>query len=272
MRQEWNAIYASYRSKSLMSGMVIGVDQHILDVTDKKTRLVEKRELNSLIVVNYRIKILIPETELWIPGDERPAFAARSMVGSKIEYVILEVDREGECAIASRRMALGAKRHFFSRDKHTVGEKLTCRMLAVGAKLCSVECNGYDMVLTQRDLSYTSIADLRERYHPGQELTCILKYYDAVEGKMEISVKEVNPNPFVNADIRHPVGSRRQAVISGKYAGGVFCTLPDDIIVLCLYCAQHSDIDFCMGDTVILVILYYDYSRELIYGKILSKW
>ena len=71
---------------------------------------------------------------------------------------------------------------------------------------------------------------------------------------------------------RHPVGSRRQAVISGKYAGGVFCTLPDETVCLCLYSTRHSDSDFHVGDTVILAIKKFDYDRSLIYGRILSKW
>jgi ribosomal protein S1 len=160
----------------------------------------------------------------------------------------------------------------FARRGHREGEKLTCNVIAVGAKRCSVELGGYDIQLTQRDLSYTAIPDLRERYRPGQELACVLKSYDADSGKLLISVKDVNPNPFVGADRRHPVGSRRQAVISGKYGGGVFCTLPDDTTCLCHYSAQHSDADFSSGDGVIILIRQYDYGRQLIYGKILAKW
>jgi ribosomal protein S1 len=144
--------------------------------------------------------------------------------------------------------------------------------MAVGAKQCTVECCGFDLRLTQRDLSYTAIADLREKYRPGQELSCLLKSYDRKESKLSVSVKEVNPNPFFGADIRHPIGSRRQAVIGGKYGGGVFCTLPDDTVCLCLYSAGHSDADFRNGDSVIVAIRQYDYARQLIYGRILSKW
>lgn len=42
---------------------------------------------------------------------------------------------------------------------------------------------------------------------------------------MNISVKAATVNPFQGAIMRHPVNSRRQATISGKYGGGVFCTL-----------------------------------------------
>lgn len=68
------------------------------------------------------------------------------------------------------------------------------------------------------------------------------------------------------------IGSRRQAVISGKYGGGVFCTLSDETVCLCHYSTLHSDLDFHVGDTVILAIKQFDYERSLIYGRILSKW
>jgi len=271
-RNEWNAIYASFRAKSIMSGTVIGVDQNTFEVTNRETGEREKRTLYTLVIIGYRVKIIIPETELWMPGEERPPFAARAMAGAKVDFVVMEIDREGECAIASRRLALIEQRRFFARSEHHEGDLLTCRVIMVGAKQCSVECHGYDRLLTQRDLTHMSIPDLRENYRTGQELKCVLKAYDAKAGMLEISVKDTIPNPFEGAELRHPVRSRRQAVISGKYAGGVFCTLTDDTICLCLYSTRHQDADFRIGDGVILVITKYDFPRQLMFGRILSKW
>ena len=173
-RQEWSGIYASFRVKSMLSGTVIGADQKTFDVRNRETGAVETKTLTSLIIIGYRVKVLIPESEMWVPGEERPSHVLRNMVGSRIDYVIMEVDREGECAIGSRRMALASKRHFFgtARSGHSSGETLKCQVLAVGAKRCLVECAGYDISLSQRELSYTAIADLRERYRLGQELSC----------------------------------------------------------------------------------------------------
>ena len=273
-QQEWSSIYASYRSKSILRGAVVGVDETTFELRNRETGEIERKTMTSLIVIDYRVKVLIPETEMWMPGEERPNHVLRSMVGCQIDYVVMEIDREGDCAIASRRTALSAKRHFFttSRVAHSDGDRLKCSILSVGAKRCLVECNGFDVRLSQRDMSYTAIADLREKYRPGQELDCLFKSYSKETNRLIISVKETYPNPFTGADARHPVGSRRKAVISGKYGGGVFCTLPDDTTCLCLYSTRHDDGNFGIGDSVIIVIRQYDYSRQLIYGRILSKW
>lgn len=150
------------------------------------------------------------------------------MCGAEINYTILDIDRGGSVAIGSWRMAVMARRHFFdtAKNDHELGEQLTCRILSVGSKRCLVECGGRDMNLSQKDLTYTATPDLRERYHPGQTLDCILKEYDRQTGQLWISVKETTANLFFSAIKRHPIGSRRQAVISGKYGGAYSARSP----------------------------------------------
>lgn len=50
-RREWNAIYASYRGGSPLSGTVIGVDMFSLNVRSRRSGEVRKRELSCAIVV-----------------------------------------------------------------------------------------------------------------------------------------------------------------------------------------------------------------------------
>ena len=119
--KEWTAIYASYRSRTPLTGTVIGVDTHRLAMTDPVTKHLEHKQILCLVVMEYRVKVIIPQTEIWYdPGTELPDYVIKRMVGAKIDYVITNVDRPEECAIASRRMALGhARNHFFSdrRDR-----------------------------------------------------------------------------------------------------------------------------------------------------------
>ena len=115
------------------------------------------------------------------------------------------------------------------------------------------------------------IPDLREQYHPGDELTCVVKQFDRKAGTLEISVKETVPNPFDEASLRHPVGCRRRATIAGKYAGGVFCNLSDGAVVMCRYSFHYEDSDFKTGDTVMVVIQRYDEGKKQIFGKIVGK-
>ena len=266
-RQEWNSIYASYRGRSALTGKIIGVDPLSISVRNRQT-------MYCAVVVPYRVRIVIPASEMWEDGQERPDFVLQNMVGAVIDFIVIKVDREAGFAIASRRMAARSQRYYFFHRPalHREGARAKCRVLSVGPRRCLVECYGHDINLTQRDLRYTAIPDLRNAYHPGEELDCIVKSYDAGNAALRISVKETESNPFEGAELRHPVGSRRQATIAGKYGGGVFCNLPDGTVCMCSYSYQHEDADFMVGDTVILVVQRYDAEKRQMYGKILSKW
>ncbi len=272
-RQAWNSIYASFRGHSALSGTVIGADPLSMNVRSKETGQVERRTMYCVVVLVYRVPVYIPATEMWM-GEARPDYVLQNMMGSTIDFIITKVDREGGYAIASRRQAARAQRYFFAHrpDLCAEGARVKCRLLAVGPRRCLAECYGHDIDLTQRDLSYTAVADLRTQYHPGDELDCIVKGYDAPRRELLISVKETETNPFEGAEQRHPVGSRRYAVIAGKYGGGVFCNLPDGTVCMCNYSYQHEDSEFQSGDHVTLVVQRFERDKRQMYGKILSKW
>lgn len=176
--------------------------------------------------------------------------------------------------IGSRRLASRSQRYFFAHreDLHRIGSRVKCRMLAVGPRRCLVDCYGHDLDLTQREMRYAAIPDLRDEYHPGMELESVVKVYDSTKDELIISVKETETNPILGAEQRHPVGSRRLAVISGKYGGGVFCNLPDGVVCMCNYSFQHEDSDFMVGENVMLVVQRYNEEKLQMFGKILSKW
>lgn len=104
-RREWNAIYASYRGGSPLSGTVIGVDMFSLNVRSRRTGEVRKRELSCAIVVPYRVRILIPETEMW-SGEGRPGMSLNHIMGATLSFNIIKVDRENGFALASRKSAI----------------------------------------------------------------------------------------------------------------------------------------------------------------------
>ena len=273
-RQEWNSIYASYRGRSALTGTIIGVDPRSIYVWNPQTEKKEKLTMYCAIVVPYRVRIVIPEAEMWEEDDERPDYVLQNMVGAKIDFIIIKVEREAGFAIGSRRLASRSQRYFFAHreDLHSIGARVKCQLMAVGPRRCLAECYGHDIDLTQREISYTAIPDLRNKYHAGVELDCIVKVYDPEKDELVISIKEIETNPFLGAEQRHPVGCRRLAVISGKYGGGVFCNLPDGVVCMCNYSYQHEDADFMVGENVMLVVQRYDDEKLQMFGKIMSKW
>ncbi len=272
-QEEWENIYTSFRSRSALHGIISGKEIISLKVFNEATGSNEIKDILCLTVVQYRVKVLIPETDLWADGQAHPRHIVSHMVSAQIDYVITNIDKAGGCAIASRRKALELRRNRFkfARRGNQPGDRILVNVLIVGPKLMRIECWGHDMLLTPRDLLYASVADFREEYHSGQQLEAVIKEYDAESSKLKISVKEANPNPFDDADIRHPVGSECRAIIGGRYRGGVFCRLPDDVTCMCLYSNVFTEYDCSPGDSVLIRITHYDYANKHVYGRIVLK-
>ena len=272
-RQEWSSIYASFRGHSVMTGKIAGVDPHDFRIRDRRTGEITTRTFYCAVVIPFRIPILIPETELWFRGEERPRNVTRNIGGSTIDFVITQVDRKTNFVLASRRLALASRRYFFSTQPqmNQPGSRLDCRVLTVGNRRLLATCHGYDITLTQRELDYTAIPDLKARFRRDEVLECIVKEYNSRQNHLEISVKETIPNPYDGAEFRHPLGCSRQALISGKYGGGVFCNLTDGVTVMCNYSFQYEDSDFLIGDSVTVVIQRYDSEKKQIFGKIVAR-
>lgn len=272
-QKEWNSIYASWRAGSILTGRVVGVDTTTITLINEETGEPERVAINCLVVISYRVKVLIPEQQVWFDEKTtRPEHVLRSMTGAVIDYVITGIDRESDCCTASRRSAMYVRRKAFTKLAPRVGKKVSVNVLAVGASHLLANCGGYDMTLSQRDLSYGMLGDLRDKYHPGETLTAVLKEYDEGNQTIRVSVKEAEPHPFDGVEIRYPLNCRRASVISGKYKGGVFCKLEENLDCLCTYSMYQCDEDFDIGDQVIVVITQYDYPRKLVYGKIVAKW
>ena len=52
---------------------------------------VERRRIYCTTIIACKVKVLIPETEMWMPGEVRLSHVLRNMSGAEIDYVILAV-------------------------------------------------------------------------------------------------------------------------------------------------------------------------------------
>jgi ribosomal protein S1 len=269
-KAEWNAIYASYRAASVVSGRIVGVDRYRFDVADAGTGEAAMREIPCLIAMARRVRVVIPETEMWL-GDFGKPYMLRSMWGGTVEYVVVHVDRENEFAVASRKRALERLRRA-SRSRELLGETADVRILTVGKGICTATFSGYDVALFQSEISYTVVTDLREALRPGDVRRAVITEWAPDKGSANFSIKAASPHPFDGANARHPLGSLRAATIISKYAGGVFCRLFDGMTdVLCSYGPLHFDGDFHEGDHVEIIINKFNSEKKLIYGRIVRK-
>lgn len=271
-KEEWQAIYASYRSGSVVSGGVAGVDLHEFKIVPEGKKKAVTQTVRCLIVIKYRVKIIIPETEVFLEEFDAGYHILHSMCGADVNYVITYIDREAGFAVASRKLALEKMQRAASRRRIQAGQVVDVNIISVGKGVCTVNYAGYDVMLAQRDVSYSIVPDLRGTLRPGEVRKAVVKEFNREEKVLKLSIKETTPHPFDGIETRHPLKATRIATIVGKYGGGVFCRLYDNITdVLCSYESMQYDGDYKVGDTVEVIISRYNFEKKLVYGKVLRK-
>lgn len=271
-KEEWQAIYASYRSGSVISGSVAGVDLHEFKIVPKGKKKAVPQTVRCLIVIKYRVKIIIPETEVFLEDFDAGYHILHSMCGANIGYVVTYIDREAGFAVASRKLALEKTQRAMARRRLQEGQVVEVSVVSVGRGVCTVNYGGYDVMLPQREVSYSIVPDLRATLRPGETRQAVVKEYNKDEKILKLSIKETTPHPFEGIEIRHPLKATRIATIVGKYGGGVFCRLSDNVTdVLCSYESMQYDGDYKVGDTVEVIISRYNEEKQLVYGKVLRK-
>lgn len=266
-RKEWNSIYASYRSRSILTGKVAGPEIFRASQNEESIALGQ-----CLALIGYRVKVLIPEQELWFEQEGKPSYILNSMIGAEVDYVITHIDRENSWCVGSRKLALMIRRRQTLKNPPEAGQIISCQVIASGRNHTLLTYGGYDVTALPKDMTYTMLPDLRERFHAGDTLTAVIKEFHPENDTLFLSVREAQPNPFDGADMRHPVNCRRAAVIGGKYGGIIFCRLEENLDCLCTYSPSQCDMNFSIGDHVIVAITRYNYEKKQIYGKIIAKW
>ena len=137
-KEEWQAIYASYRSGSIISGGVAGVDLHEFNLVPKGKRKAIPQTVRCLIVIKYRVKIIIPEHEVFVENLDSGYHILHSMCGANVDYVITYIDREAGFAVASRKLALEKTRAMTSRRQLQEGQLIDVNVISVGKGVCTV--------------------------------------------------------------------------------------------------------------------------------------
>ena len=269
-KREWDNIYASYRSGTPLSGKVSGVDRRRIQDTPDESH----DQLYFLVVVPYRVKIMIPEEEtgFW-DSREQAVRVMRGMFGTKIDFVITAIDRENSLCVASRKRAMEIQRRMFAQTNPQIGDRIETQILAAGFTSVIASAGGFDFHLHAKELTYNRVPNYRDVFHPGEICTAVIQEYDPQTRQLSgISIRDAEPDPYIGARERHPLGCRRSCIITGKKNGRVYCSLEENLDCLCYYSSMLYDGEFQIGDRVLVSIVKYLDDRRVILGKILRKW
>jgi small subunit ribosomal protein S1 len=151
-------------------------------------------------------------------------------IGQSVEVMILEVNREKE------RVSLGLKQMANNpweniEDRYPVGQRVKGKITKLVPYGAFVEIEeGVEGLIHVSELSWTKrITRPSDILDLDQEVEAVVLGINKEEQKISLGVRQLEPNPWDEVEIRYPVGNKISGKIRNLTAYGAFVELEDGI-------------------------------------------
>ena len=209
----WQNINSSKEKFKILKGNIIAIE----------TEKMKEKNITCAIVDFKGVKIIIPATEMLQEGKNDKKLL-RNMMGAEINFIVVEIDKVGEKAVASRIKAMERIKEI-NFKKIVEGDKIYCKVIGIWKKYIRVECVGIDFIIKAQDLQYGFVEDVSKLYKINEQIKVLVKNIDLEEKKMKISIKDLLEDPFKNIRKDFTEGGEYLASITGYADNGIFANI-----------------------------------------------
>jgi small subunit ribosomal protein S1 len=171
----------------------------------------------------------------FLPGSQinlKPIKDFDSHIGSIQEFKILKYNKRRSNIVLSRRAILEAERAAM-RDK-------TLQHLQVGAVMegtvkniteygLFIDLGGIDGLLHITDMSWGRVGHPSELYRVGDKISIKVLNFDANSGRVSLGLKQLKPDPWLQANERYTVGSKIKGRVVSLADYGAFVEIEEGI-------------------------------------------
>lgn len=260
----WQNIYTSNQKGKVLKGIATAIETEKITVTENNKNI--QKEIDSLIVNFKNIKVLIPAEEIRDKKVDKKIL--RSMIGAELRFVIYQVDKLTNKAVASRKKAMEQIRRI-QLKKYSKGDKIFARIISVFPKFIDIECLGVDIRLKAEDLEYGYISNLGKLYQIGDKLKVVIKDIDYEKNTLKVSHKETKDDPYKIARINYVEGGEYLGIITGYSDNGVFVKLEQGIDTMATL-PNWMEMPPSPGDKVVVRVKRIQSEKRKIYSSLLK--
>lgn len=175
----------SKEEKRIITGKITGIEDEYYKIKNEK--------IPCAIVWYEDIKVLIPISHLGISKQTKSML--RGMLGSEIDFIVMEIDETTNLAIASRIDAMNLRAKL-ELPKLKLNDNIKVRIIAVGIKHIIVEMYGKEVIIKAENLQHTYIVNCKDIYTPGNYLKVKIKTLDIENNIFELDAKCFLTNPY----------------------------------------------------------------------------
>ena len=216
--------------------------------------------------------MIIPVSEMELNLSEQNGYGEmkgrqvrilNNMVGCEIDFILIALDDTARSVVASRRLAMLAKRRkfYFPNENGSVqiteGRVVQARVIAVAEKVVRLEVFGAECAVPARDIAWEWVGDAREKYHVGDRVMAVVTSIESDADTMNIKItadmKRLMKNEVLEKLKECKVQGRYSGRITDIHKGVIFVRLSNGVNAIAHSCndyrlpGKNDDISFVVN-------------------------
>jgi small subunit ribosomal protein S1 len=214
--------------------------------------------------VDIGVKAFLPGSQV----DLRPVRNLETLLGTRASFKIIKFNKRRGNIVLSRRALLETERRKLRED--TLGTLAADQIVDGVIKNLTdygafIDLGGIDGLLHITDMSWGRISHPSELFQVGDEIKVKVLKFDPESERVSLGLKQIQPDPWVDAGMRYPLGKRLEGRVVSLTDYGAFIELEAGIEGLVHVSemswtkrVKHPSKVVAVGDTVEAVVLDVD--------------
>jgi small subunit ribosomal protein S1 len=205
----WDEISRAYKADEAVEGSVIA-------------------RVKGGLAVDIGVKAFLPGSQV----DLRPVRNLEQVVGQKLKFKIIKFNKRRGNIVLSRRALLETERQRLRTETlETLGagqivDGVIKNLTDYGA---FIDLGGIDGLLHVTDMSWGRVNHPSELFQVGDEIKVKVLKFDADAERVSLGLKQILPDPWVDASMRYPIGKRVHGRVVSLAEYGAFVELEPGI-------------------------------------------
>ena len=205
----WDEISRAYKADEAVEGTVIA-------------------RVKGGLAVDIGVKAFLPGSQV----DLRPVRNLEQVVNKKLKFKIIKFNKRRANIVLSRRALLETER---KKLRETTLETLAPGQIVDGVIKnltdygAFIDLGGIDGLLHVTDMSWGRVNHPSELFHVGDEIKVKVLKFDPDTERVSLGLKQIQPDPWIDASMRYPIGKRIEGKVVSLAEYGAFMELEPGI-------------------------------------------
>jgi small subunit ribosomal protein S1 len=205
----WDDISRAYKADEAVEGMVLS-------------------RVKGGLAVDIGVKAFLPGSQV----DLRPVRNLEHIVGQRLQFKIIKFNKRRANIVLSRRALLESER---KKMRETTLQTLAPGQIVDGVIKnltdygAFIDLGGIDGLLHVTDMSWGRVNHPSEIFHVGDEIKVKVLKFDSDNERVSLGLKQIQPDPWIDASMRYPIGKRISGRVVSLAEYGAFLELEPGI-------------------------------------------